>query len=50
MEKLDHKGKPILISKKQYIDVAASPIASIDLCEKSVNLISNLVQKYNEVS
>lgn len=49
MEKLDHTGKPVLVSKKQQIAVATSPIASIDLSEKHVKLISDLVQKYNQV-
>lgn len=49
MEKLDHTGKPILTSKTQRIDVASTPIASINLSEKNVKLISNLVQKYNQV-
>jgi len=50
MEKLDHSGKPLIVSNKQRIDVASSPIASIDLSEQNVRLISNLVQKYNQVS
>lgn len=50
MEKLDNKGKPLLVTKKQHINVASSPIASINLDEKDVQLISNLVQKYNQVS
>lgn len=49
MEKLDNTGKPILTSKTQRIDVASSPIASIDLSETNVKLISNLVTKYNQV-
>lgn len=49
MEKLDNLGKPILTSKTQRLDVASSPIASIDLSEKNVKLISNLLRKYNEV-
>lgn len=49
MEKLDHTGKPILTSKKQRIDIASSPIASIDLSKTNITLISNLVQKYNQV-
>lgn len=50
MEKLDHSGKPLLVSNKQRIDIASSPIASIDVSEQNVKLISNLVQKYNQVS
>jgi len=50
MEKLDHSGKPLIVSNKQRIEVASSPIASIDLSEQNVKLISNLVQKYNQVS
>lgn len=50
MEKLDHSGKPLIVSNKQRIDVATSPIASIDLSEPNVKLISSLVQKYNQVS
>jgi len=50
MEKLDHSGKPLIVSNKQRIDVASSPIASIDVSEQNVKLISNLVQKYNQVS
>lgn len=50
MDKLDHTGKPILISKKQSIDVATSPIAAINLSENNVTLISKLVEKYNKVS
>jgi len=50
MEKLDHSGKPLIVSSKQRIDVATSPIASIDLSEQNVKLISSLVQKYNQVS
>lgn len=50
MEKLDHSGKPLIVSNKQRIDVATSPIASIDLSEQNVKLISSLVQKYNQVS
>jgi len=50
MEKLDHLGKPLIVSNKQRIDVASSPIASIDLSEQNVKLISNLVQKYIQVS
>jgi len=50
MEKLDHSGKPLLVSNKQRIDVASTPIASIDVSEQNVKLISNLVQKYNQVS
>lgn len=49
MEKLDHLGKPILVSRKQQIDVASSPIASIELSKNNVTLISSLVQKYNQV-
>lgn len=49
MEKLDHKGKPMLVSKKQQIAVATSPSAFIDLSAKKVELISDLVQKYNQV-
>jgi len=49
MEKLDHSGKPLIVSNKQRIDVATSPIASIDLSEQSVKLISSLVKKYNQV-
>lgn len=49
MEKLDHMGKPILVSKKQQIDVASSPIASIELSKNNVALISSLVQKYSQV-
>lgn len=49
IKKLDHTGKAVLISKKQQIDVAASPVASIDLSENNVKLISNLVQMYNRV-
>ncbi|XP_025196518.1 putative ATP-dependent RNA helicase DHX30 [Melanaphis sacchari] len=48
MEKLDHSGKPLIVSNKQRIDVATSPIASIDLSEQNVKLISSLVQKYNQ--
>ncbi|XP_060842325.1 ATP-dependent RNA helicase DHX30-like [Rhopalosiphum padi] len=48
MEKLDHSGKPLIVSNKQRIDVATSPIASIDLSEQSVKLISSLVKKYNQ--
>lgn len=50
MKKLDHTGKAVLISKKQQIDIAASPVASIDLSENNVKLISNLVQMYNQVN
>jgi len=50
MEKLDHSGKPLIISSKQRIDVASSPIASIDLSEQNVKQISSLVQKYTQVS
>jgi len=49
IQKLDNTGKPILASKTQCIDVASSPIASINLSEQSVKLISNLIQKYNQV-
>lgn len=49
MEKLDHLGKPILVSKKQRLDIASSPIASIDLRQTDVKLISDLIQKYNQV-
>ncbi|XP_050422024.1 ATP-dependent RNA helicase DHX30-like isoform X2 [Adelges cooleyi] len=48
MDKLDSKGKPILVSQKQRIDVAHSPVTSIDLDEKDVKLITNLFQKYNQ--
>ncbi|XP_022175512.1 putative ATP-dependent RNA helicase DHX30 isoform X2 [Myzus persicae] len=48
MEKLDHSGKPLIVSNKQRIDVASSPIASIDLSEQNVKQISSLVQKYNQ--
>jgi len=50
IEKLDNTGKPILVSKAQCIDIASSPVASIDLSKQNVNLISNLIQKYNQVS
>lgn len=50
MEKLDHSGKPLIVSNKQRIDVASSPIASIDLSEQNVKQISSLVQKYNQVN
>jgi len=49
MEKLDHSGKPLLVSNKQRIDVASSPIASIDLSEQNVKQITSLVQKYTQV-
>lgn len=48
MEKLDHSGKPLIVSKKQRKDVASSPIASIDLSDQNVKLISSLIQKYNQ--
>ncbi|KAL4119170.1 hypothetical protein QTP88_012015 [Uroleucon formosanum] len=46
MEKLDHSGKPLIVSNKQRVDVASSPIASIDLSEQNVKQISSLVRKY----
>ncbi|XP_060862840.1 ATP-dependent RNA helicase DHX30-like isoform X1 [Metopolophium dirhodum] len=48
MEKLDHSGKPLIVSNKQRIDVASKPIASIDLSEQNVKQISSLVQKYTQ--
>lgn len=50
MEKLDHSGKPLIVSNKQRVDVASSPIASIDLSEQNVKQISSLVRKYIQVS
>jgi len=50
MEKLDHSGKPLIVSNKQRVDVASSPIASIDLSEQNVKQISDLVRKYIQVS
>lgn len=50
MEKLDNFGKPILTSKKQRIDIAYSPIASINLSESNIKQITSLVHKYNQVS
>lgn len=50
MDKLDNKGKPLLVSNKQRLDVASMPITSIDLNDNDVKLISSFIQKYHQVS
>jgi len=50
MEKIDHTGKAILVSKKQQIDIASSPITSIEFNQTDIKLISNLVKKYTQVN
>ncbi|XP_050541071.1 ATP-dependent RNA helicase DHX30-like [Daktulosphaira vitifoliae] len=48
MNQLDKKGKPILVTEKQRLDIAHSPVTSIDLNEKDIILISNLFKKYRQ--
>lgn len=50
MDKLDNTGKPLLVSSKQRLNVASSPTTSIDLREEDVQLISNFIKKYRQVS